>query len=61
MFVIRPIYIMFVMVCAAVGTLHRSRVVTRGETIDIRRVVVSTLGFFVAWGRGSFLLERVCL
>ena len=53
-FVVRPFYIMFVVVCDTVGALHRSRVVSRRGAIAIWRVVVSTCYRYVCWGRNSF-------
>ena len=53
-FVCRPVYRTFVMVCGAVGTLHRSRVVWRRGAVDIRRGVFSTVCRYVGWGRNSF-------
>ena len=54
MFVARPVYITFVVVCVAVGALHPSRVVSQRGTVGVRRDVFSAICRYVGWGRSSF-------
>jgi hypothetical protein len=54
MFVVRLVYVMDVVVCAAVGAWHRLRVVSRRRAVGIRRVVISAAYNYVGWGRNIF-------
>ncbi len=48
------VYIIFVVVCAAVGVVHRSRVVSRRGAVGIRKDGVSVVCCYVGWRRGIF-------
>ena len=54
MFVVCPVDITFVVVCETVGALQRSRVVSRRGAVGIRRVVVSTVYYYVGWSLSTF-------
>jgi hypothetical protein len=54
MFVVRLVYILFVVLCKTVGVWHRSRVVWRRGAVDVRGEVLTAVNRNVGWGRGSF-------
>jgi hypothetical protein len=54
----RRVYIIFVVVCAAVGVVQRSRVVSRRAAVGIRKDGVSVVCCYVGWRR-VFILVRI--
>ena len=53
-FVVHPVYIVVVLFSAAVGAVHRSRVVSRRGVVGIRKDVVIGICCYDGWGRGIF-------
>jgi len=49
-----PVYIIFAVVRASVGAVHRSRVASREGAVGIRRDVFPAVRMFVGWGPVSF-------
>ena len=55
MFVVRPFYIIFVVLYETVGVCHRSRIVWRRRgVVCIREGVFLTVCRYVGWGRSAF-------
>jgi hypothetical protein len=54
MVVVRLVYIIILMVCVAVGAVHRSRIVSQRGAVGIREGDVTTVYCYVGWGRDSF-------
>ena len=54
MFIVRPVYMIFVMVYKTVGVLHPSRVVRRRGAVGIWGGVFPAAYRYVDWGRNNF-------
>jgi hypothetical protein len=59
--VVRRVYIIFVVPCAAVSEVHRSRDVSRLEFVGIRNDGVTSVCCYVGWRRGIFFCTYLFL
>ncbi len=55
MIVVRPVYIIVVVACTAVGVVHRSRAVSRRGAVSIRKDGVTAVCCYVSWRCGFFV------